>query len=193
MIMLRQSRWFLLVLILVLPSLACNLGSSKKADLPQPPSGQIIPNADASDRVEQNFYQAIQEASGNRTFRFRITNEEITSVVALALQERADIPLADPQIWFTAGKVYMTGTVEGIGPAALPALIVGIPQINANGQLEIKFDEAKMGSFDFPEATINNLTQTTNETLVDLQLDIQITAIEVLEGELLLAGKRTDQ
>lgn len=188
-----RSKWLALLMGLALFFLACGLGPSKKESLPQPPGGYIQPRQEAYDRTEQNFYQSLQEASGNHEARFRMTNEEVTTVVATSLQKRADIPITDPQVWFTAGKIYMTGMVEGVGPAALPALIVGIPKSNEQGQLEVEIDEAKVGSIDFPEAMIDNLSTTLNESLADLQLDIQITGIEVLEGELIVAGKRVSQ
>ncbi|MFQ5575431.1 MAG: hypothetical protein ACE5G8_00430 [Anaerolineae bacterium] len=185
-------RWCLLLFVLAVAGLACGLGS-KKDDLPQPPSGYIQPNEEASKRVQDNFNQSLQEASGSRQFRFRVTNEEITSIVAMALQKRADIPFSEPQIWFTAGKIHMTGKVEGVVPTPLPALIVAIPAVNSQGRLEVEISEARMGSLDFPEGVIENLTQTINETLADLQLNIEVTAIEVLEGEMLVAGKRINQ
>jgi hypothetical protein len=184
-----RNKWFILVVAMLLFFLACRIGP-EETSLPEPPGGYIAPNQEAYDRAEQNFYQSLQEAGGNHEARFRMTNEEVTTVVATALQKRADIPITDPQVWFTAGKIYMTGMVEGVGPAALPALIVGIPRINGQGQLEVEIDEAKVGSIDFPEAMIENITTTLNESLVDLQLDVQITGIEVLEGELIVAGKR---
>ncbi len=189
MIKVSFSRWYIVLSLFLLPLLACGLGP-KKTELPKPPSGYIEPNKDAVDRTRENFNQALQEASGNNEFRFRITNEEITSLVALELKKRADIPVSNPQIWFTAGKVYMTGKLEGLGPASVPALIVGIPTVNENDQLQVKLDEAKMGSFDVPDSVIENLTETINETLANIQLNIKVTAIDVLEGELLIAGKR---
>jgi len=184
--------WGLVIIILMFSGLACGL-SAKTTPLPAPPEGHIEPKPEAVERTEQNFNQAMQEASGNRQFRFRLTNEQATSLAAMGLQKRADIPFSEPQIWFTAGKIYITGKVEGVGPAALPALIVAIPAVNANGQLEITVEEAKMASFDFPQDAIDSLAQTINETLIDLQLKIQVTAIDVREGELLIAGKRTSQ
>jgi hypothetical protein len=185
----RHGRWFLVMLLLALPFLACRLGSQKEV-IPQPPSGHIEPNQEASKRVQENFNQAMQEASGNNEFRFRVSNEEITSIVAANLEKRPDIPFSKPQIWFTAGKIYVTGLVEGVGPTSFSALIVGVPKITPEGQLEIEIDEAKMGNLDLPENIVESLSETVNETLADLQLDIQITAIEVLEGEMLIAGKR---
>ncbi len=192
--MVKQKRiqWVAALVLLLASLLACGIGA-KETDMPKPPEGHITPKEEASQRVKANLNQSLQEATGKYEARFRITNEEITSIVADALQQRADIPFYEPQIWFTAGKMYVTGKIEGVGPTSLPALIVAIPKVNNKGQLEIEIEKAKMSNFDFPDSVIESLTQTANETLADLQLDIQITAIEVLEGEMIVAGKRVEQ
>ena len=188
----KRIQWVAALSLLLASLLACGIGP-KKADMPKPPEGHIAPKEEASQRVKANLNQSLQEATGKYEARFRITNEEITSIVADALQQRADIPFSEPQIWFTAGKMYVTGKIEGVGPTSLPALIVAIPKVNDKGQLEIEIEKAQMSNFDFPDSVIESLTQTANETLADLQLDIQITAIEVLEGEMIVAGKRVGE
>ncbi len=171
--------------------LACGIGRSA-TEIPQPSGGPIEPNQEASQRAQENFNQAFQESSNDHLFEMRISDEEITSLVALQLKQEAEIPLSEPQIWFKPGKVYITGKVEGVLPTALPALIVARPSVNSQGQLEITVDEARMGNFNLPDSLVENLTQTTNETLAELQLEIQIREVEALEGELLLSGTRVE-
>ncbi len=78
---LQAVHWVLVCFAMAIPFLACGSLGAKKTQAPQPPSGQIVPNEQASERVEENFNQAMQEASGNNEFRFRISNEEITSII----------------------------------------------------------------------------------------------------------------
>jgi len=177
--------------LLLLLALACGRAAPKTA-LPQPPGGYIQPDATASKRVQQNYRQALQESSARRPFRLLITSEEMTSLVALALKERPDIPFANPQIWFADGKIYITGEVTGLGPAGVPALIVAAPVVSEGKPVTLAIEQAKMGRFDFPEGVIENLTQTVNETLTDLQLDVEITAVEVREGAAVLTGRRVE-
>jgi hypothetical protein len=156
----------------------------------RPPGGQIVPSQEESQRAKQNFRQAWQEASNNRRFEFRVTDQEITSLVALEVKKEAQIPLAEPQIWFSGGKIYLSGKLSAGGPSPLPVLIVARPLINGNEQLIIQVDEAEMGNFKLPAAMVESLAQTINETLADPSLELQVESVEVLEGELVVIGRR---
>ncbi len=184
----------LLTSLLLFSLLACSIGLPKKETetLPQPPGGYIQPNDEAAKRAKSNLNQAVEEAKGGYETTFRITSEEITSVVAQLLQTRADVPLSNPQIWFTAGKIYMLSDFEGLGPASVSALIVMRPLVTDDGQLQVELVDAKMGAFTVPDAVIDNLTQTINETLANMQFNVEITGIDIREGEMIIAGKRTD-
>jgi len=193
----------IIFLLISLPVLACGWGRSRAViptptiaptptPLPQPPRGQITPQPTESQRAKQNFNQALQETGPDHAFQFRITSEEITSLAAIELRKQADIPVSEPQIWFTNGKIYLAGKVEGVGPSPVPALIVATPVINGNDQLQIQIEEAKMGNFKLPKAMVENLTKTINDTLADTPLEIEIEAVSVLEGELVITGRRTE-
>lgn len=187
----RYPQLWILMLLFALPFLACGLPSlkPKTESLPQPPSGYIEPNEESATRAKENFNQAVQESGGTQEIRYRITSEEITSLVANFLQERGDIPFTEPQIWFTAGKIYISGTFESIVPTKVTGLIVATPTVTEQGQLQLDLNEVKMGQFDVPDSMIENLSTTINETLINLQLDVTITAIDVLEGEMWIAGR----
>lgn len=187
----RHHLSWIFVLLFALPVLACSLPSfkPKTESIPQPPEGYIEPNEESATRAKENFNQAVQEAGNNQEIRYRITSEEITSLVADFLAERGDVPFTDPQIWFTAGKVYISGSFESIVPTKVTGLIVATPMVTENGALQLELNEVKMGQFDVPDSMIENLSTTINETLVNLQLDVTITAIDVVEGEMWIAGK----
>ena len=156
----------------------------------QPPGGQILPTREDAQRAKQNFRQALQEASDNHAFQFRITDQEITSLAALELTGQAALPLSELQIWFSEGRIHLTGKLAGVGPAPVSVLIVARPLLNSNDQLEIQIDDARMGNFKLPPAVVENLTQTINETLADTRLEIQIQSAKVLEGEMVITGTR---
>jgi hypothetical protein len=175
--------------LLVLTGLACNLGGQDQT--PSPPGGSITVNQEAADRLKQNFNQALQEATGTHEASLRITNEEITSLVAQELSETGRIPMNNPQVWFTSGRIYISGQVDAAGPVSLDSLIVATAVVE-EGRMVVKVEEAKMGSFAFPDTLIESITQTVNETLAGLQVDadLEITRIEILEGEMFVIGHR---
>jgi len=183
---------FVIVLsLLTLTGLACSLGGQQQDEAAGPPGGPIPVSEEAADRLRQNFYQALQEASGTHEASLRVTNEEITSLVARELAETGQIPLSNPQVWFTSGRIYITGEVNSFGPVNFGSLIVATAVVD-QGRMVVKVEEAQMGPFDFPETLVESMTQTVNETLAGIMIDadLDITRLEILEGEMFVVGTR---
>lgn len=189
-----MDRWssrkhiILALLLLFLAGLACGTGSSAVAEI-GPPGGSVPTSQQAADRLKQNFYQAIQEASGNRESQLRVTNEEVTSLVAKELTETGQIPLSNPQVWFTSGRIYISGQVRPFGPVNFDSIIVATAVVDG-GRLLVRVQEAQMGPFDFPETLLESITQTVNETLAGILIDLEIKRLEILEGEMFVVGAR---
>ena len=185
----RQTALSVVGLLIILASLACSPGNP--ANIPSPPGGQIPVSREAADRLRENFNREMQEASTGEEFRLFVTNEEITALVALTLQDTSSVPLSEPQVWFTAGRVYVTGTFSPFWPFRFQSLIVATAVVR-DGQVEVEFEEAQMGPLPFPQQVLESASESINETLVEMQLDLEVTALEILEGELQLAGTRRE-
>lgn len=134
--------------LLVLVGLACRLG--RQDETVSPPGDYIPVNLKAADILKQNFSQALQETTSTGEASLRITNEEITSLVAQELIETGRIPMSDPQVWFTSGRIYITGKVKPGGSIDFNSLIVAT-LIVEQGRMVVKVEEAKMGPFAFPD------------------------------------------
>lgn len=173
---------FFLVLLLVI--LACSSAAT-------PPAGNIEVSQAAADRLKDNFYQSIQEATLTRESQLRVTNEEITSLVVTELTETGQLPVSNPQIWFTAGQMYLSGQVRAFGVLNLDSFIVATVFVE-NGQMRMEVTEAQMGPFDFPATLLESITDTMNETLADITTasNIELTRVEILEGEMFVVGRR---
>jgi hypothetical protein len=186
--MARYRNLAIVLLTLIINTLACGLGGGSSQAI-QPPGGEIPVSQEASDRLEQNFYQALEEASPDHEAQLRLTNEEITSLVAQELSATGQIPMRDPQIWFTAGRIYITGKVQPAGPTSFDSVIIATAVVD-EGRLVVKVQEAQMGALGFPESMLESMTQTVNETLAGILIDIEITRLEILEGEMFVLGKQ---
>ena len=176
-------------LLIIVASLACTLGNP--GDIPSSPGGQIPVSQEAADRLKENFNREMQEASTGEEFRLFVTNEEITALVALTLQDTGSIPLSDPQVWFTSGRIYMTGTFSPFWPFRFRSLIVTTAVVS-DDQVEVEVERAQMGPLPFPRGVLETASESINETLAEMQLDLKITTLEILEGELQLAGTRRE-
>jgi hypothetical protein len=173
-------------IMLTLPVLACGGGGESEIG---PPGGSIPVSQEAAERLKNNFYQALQEATVDHEAQLRVTNEEATSLFATELVETGSIPLSNPQVWFTSGRIFITGGVRPFGPFEFNSLIVASAIVD-DGQLNVSVQEAQMGMFDFPDAILASITDTVNETLAGLLLDLDITRLEILEGEMIVLIRR---
>lgn len=182
--------WLIVVVVtLIVAGLACSLNPGNPGDIPSPPGGQIPVSSEAADRLKENFHREMQEASTGDEFRLFVTNEEITSLVTLSLEETSGIPLTDPQVWFTAGRIFLTGTFSPVWPFQFGSLIVATAVVH-DGQIRMQVERAQMGPFPFPERVLDSTSQSINETLVEMQMDLVVTNLQILEGELQVAGTR---
>jgi hypothetical protein len=182
-----QSRKLLLLLMLLIgPVLACGSGSEPEIG---PPGGPIPVSQDSADRLKDNFYQALEEATADHEAQLRITNEEVTSLFTKELVETGRIPMSNPQIWFTSGRIFITGGIKPAGPLEFDSLIVATAVVD-DGQLVVNVQEAQMGMFGFPDAILDSITATVNETLATILIDLDITRLEILEGEMFVLGRR---
>ncbi len=183
----RRTALSMVGLLILVASLACAAG--RTGDVPAPPGGQIPVSQEAADRLKDNFNREMQEASSGEEFRLFVTNEEITALAALTLQDTGSIPLSDPQVWFTSGRIYITGTFSPFWPFRFRSLIIATAMVQ-EGQVKVEVERAQMGPLPFPNRVLESASQSINETLVEMQLDLDITTLEILEGELQLAGTR---
>jgi hypothetical protein len=168
-------------------TLAC--GNSFTAAKPTPPHGPIVVSEAAAEQLKQNTFQALQEATLSNEAVVRVTNEQATSVVALEITRTGQVPITEPQIWFTPNQIHLTGVATGLGPVAADVYMTGKINI-VQGKLEVEVVEAKLGAFDFPQTTLVSLTQTVNEALADAAWEITVTQVELIDGEMIIRGKK---
>jgi hypothetical protein len=172
------------IFLLTLACGPCNLFSAEAPTPPHPISVSTESAAQLQSRIQQNL-----GGEPGKQFIMRMTDAEVTSLIAIRLSEYDDSPVADPQIWFTRGKVYGTGRLVNVLPIETKFYIVASPRIQ-DGQVVIAIEESSAGAFPIPEQALNMLSQSINETVDELQLDLQVTALEILEGEAILKGIR---
>lgn len=168
-------------------TLACGYNYSPAK--PTPPNGPIVVSEAAAEQLKQNTFQALQEATLLHEAEIRVTNEQATSVVALEMTRSGQVPISDPQIWFTPQQIHLTGVATGLGPVAADVYITGKLNI-VQGKLVVEVTEAKLGAFDFPQTTLVSLTQTANEALAEAAWEITVTQVEIVDGEMIIRGKR---
>jgi len=171
--------------ILLWAILACGPCGWLSRSGPKLPDRSIEITEEAAQRFQEKLREAA-ESQGKGPIRLQFSDQELTSFINLRLEERADMPLVEPRIWFTQGKIYMSGELHSEEvPLSGRAVIVASAQV-ADGRIQISIDQATIGRVPIPRAFLDTLSQRVNDILGRAQLHIKVERLEILEGEVIL-------
>ncbi|MGD2206322.1 MAG: hypothetical protein PVH17_06050 [Anaerolineae bacterium] len=173
--------------LLVFLALACGPCSILSAELPTPPH-PIAVSTEAAGQLEARIRQNIRGESGQQ-FILRMTDAEVTSLVATELARYDESPVTDPQIWFTKGKIYGTGRLVNVSPIKTDFYVIALARIQ-DGKVMVEIEEISAGALPIPDSVLDTISQSVNETVDEIQLDVRITVLEILEGEMIVKGIR---
>ena len=177
----------ILIAVLVLLGTACGPCNLLSADLPTPPH-TIGVSTEAAAQLESRIQQNLGGEPGKQ-FIMRMSDAEVTSLVATKLAEYDESPVSEPQIWFTRGKIYGTGRLVNVLPLKTAFYVVAMPRIEGD-RVVVDIEESSAGALLIPDGLLDTISQSINETVDEMQLDVTVTALEVLEGEIIVKGIR---
>jgi hypothetical protein len=181
----RTQPWPLGLALLCLAALACSLGST-----PTPPASPIPVSTEAAGQIEDLWQSAIENAQ-NGQVTVVVTEEQLTSYVAVRLAEQPDAPFDDVQIFLRDGKMTLFGnaTVRGI---TAPAQVVLSVSNTAEGRLQVSIDEADFGPVPVPESMLDTLSEGLNEMMSGdfgpQATGVRITSVAIADGQMSLTG-----
>ena len=184
----HSKRRLLLLILLVLPLLAC--GRSRQSDRRLTLPCQPTISEAAADRLEEKI-QPLLEGKGAEVFTLQTTGDEVTSYLVRMLEENpGESPVENPRVCFTPGRVHVAGRFVHVLPARFEGLVVATPHL-ADGRLVINITQASAGSVRLPGVLLGTLSRTINETIDELETEIRFNAIEVGEGQITVTGHRS--
>lgn len=183
----RITPFRLVCAVLVLLSLACSPCNLLSRVSPTPPH-RIAVSTEAAGQLKARIEQNLNSQPGQQ-FILRMSDGEVTSLLSTELAQVDESPVADPIVWFTKGKIYATGKLVNIVPVSANFYMLASPQIQ-DGKVVITIDEFSAGALPIPRALLDKISQSINQTIDDLQLEVQVSALEILEGEVIVKGMR---
>jgi hypothetical protein len=178
----------LLIPFILLVGLACgpcNLLSG--GDMPTP-AHPIAVSTEAAGQLESRIEQNLGGEPGKQ-FILRVTDAEITSLLATELAKYDESPVREPQIWFSGGNIHGTGKLVNVLPVETEFYVVASARI-LDQKIAVEILEFSAGAMPVPQSVLGAISQSINETVEDLQIDVQVTALEILEGEAIIQGIR---
>jgi hypothetical protein len=177
----------LLIPLLLLVGLACGPCNLLSSELPTP-AHPIAVSTEAAGQLESRIQQNLGGEPGKQ-FILRVTDAEITSLLATELARYDESPVREPQIWFSGGNIHGTGTLVNILPVETEFYVVASARI-LDGKITVEILEFTAGAVPVPQSVLDTISQSINETVEEAQVDVQVTALEILEGEAIIQGVR---
>jgi uncharacterized protein YpmS len=167
--------------------LACGPCNLLSREVPTPPE-RIVVSTEAAGQLESRIQQNLSGEPGKQ-FILQMTDTEVTSLLATELAKYGESPVIDPKVWFTKGKVYGTGRLVNVVPIDTDFYVVATTRIE-DGKIVVEISEISAGTLPLPDSVLEMISQSINETVEEIQLDVEVTALEILEGEALIKGRR---
>ena len=182
----RSTLFRFIIPIVVLLGLACGPCGLLSGSIPTPPHVRLpyLPKRPANWNRASN-----RTCSGQpgQQFILRMSDEEVTSLVATKLAQYDGSPVTNPVIWFTKGKIYGTGTLVNCFADRHRILYhryCSRPGWQGRGRDGKSFHRRPAVA----QAALDTISQSINETVEESQLDVEVTDLEILEGEIMIKG-----
>jgi hypothetical protein len=174
-------------LVLLLAVLACGPCGWLTEPEPRQPDRPLQITEDAALTFEEKLLGS-WEAQREDQFLLQFTDDELTSYLNLKLQDTDLVPISEPRVWLTRGKIYVSGRLNMPQlPLSGQAVIVTSARV-VDERIQMTIDQATIGRVPIPRAVLRSLEDTVNGALSQAQMDVRVLQLELLEGEAIVAA-----
>ena len=176
--------------VLVLGLLAANMACSISLGGPTPPASPIAVSTEAAGELESIWEGAISNANGG-PISVVITEEQLTSYVALKLAESPNPILQDTQEYLRDGKMLLYGQATIKDIKAQTQVTIGV-STTAEGRLVATLEEADFGPVPVPASVLASLSDALNAVLTG-QLGapatgLTIQSVTIADGQMAISA-----
>lgn len=180
-------RFVWLIIALALASLACDLSVGG----PTPPASPIAVSTEAAGELTNLWSSAATSVPQGGELSLKLTEAQLTSFVALRLQDQPDAPLKDIQVFLRDGKIQLFGNAQA-GNLKTTALVVIAVGVSPEGVVSFTAEKADFGPLPVPSALLDSVSKTLNEAFTgnigSTATGLKITNIAIAEGEMVITG-----
>lgn len=160
---------------------------------PTPPASPIPVSATSAHEVT-DLLQAAATSAATGSVTVTFTEQQLTSAVALYLQDNATDPqLTNPQVFLRDGKIQLYGTavVQGL---TVDATFVIAPTVSADGALSFTAESGSFGPISVPDDVLAQVTDTLNEwatgSIAPALTGVRLSDVVVADGLLTVTGSK---
>jgi hypothetical protein len=184
-----MSRFFYSLLpvgALLFASLACAVTVAG----PTPPASPIPVSTEAAGQLAEVWKQALTHAE-NGQVNVVITEEQLTSFLAIKLAEQENPPLTNPQVFLRDNKIRIYGDAKAQDVTTTAVIVLSVV-VTPEGTLALSVDSAALGPVSLPASALDQLTTVLNTALTgqggELTTGFKITSAVIVDGQLAIVG-----
>ena len=158
---------------------------------PERPGDKILTSDSAGLEAKSMLENSLPQPGSMTTVT--ITEQQLTSWIAMELKNNPDLPLNDIQVYLRDGKVQIWGMVNG-SESTTSALIVGELKIDANKYPYFKIESMQIGQQVVPGMFVSQMETWLNQSLsqaINQQASgLQLVSLKVTSGLITVSGTR---
>ncbi len=179
-------RHFFALTLIITAALACQLGGDAFQETERIP---IL--TDDAVIMSQKLEQAVQEAKQTGTFTIEMTEQQLTSYVALNLAKSNQVPITNLQIRLRDDQIWINGDAQQDN-IQLPLSVAVKVGVDSTGSLLIEFTSDKIGPFTLPRIMLDTIEQQVEKVFLEQVAKVgEATVIEEIsigEGSMKIRG-----
>jgi hypothetical protein len=177
----RSGNPGILVLALSVCALACLPCKTSASLVPTPMRTVLVSTEEAQEFVSTLTNGLVPDQEGR--FTLIVTEEELTSYVALSMSES----IIAPQILLADGQIYLYGTI--VSPVEAPVTVMATIEVD-RGEAHIDIQSVSVDGFPIPETFIEAFTQQLDGFIsaTQSQENAEIANVEIEEGAIVISG-----
>jgi tetratricopeptide (TPR) repeat protein len=158
---------------------------------PERPGAEIMVSENAGTEAKSAFEKTLFQPGALNSVS--ITEQQITSWLAMGMSKNPDLPLSDVQVYLRNGKVQIWGMVNGTEEST-SALIVGTVSIGNNKQPYFRIESLQIGQQVVPNLLLTQVENWANQSIQDAIEKyipgLELMNVNVTNGMISISGMR---
>jgi hypothetical protein len=185
--MMKKNRIWIAILLLAGASLACNLGLNG-VKTPEP---RIPVSTEAVQSLEETAANSYNEFQQTGQVNLTVTEEQLTSVVALELAKQETDSISNPQVLLRDGQIQLSGDVHTQGISA-PGRVIMEVDVDSDGRPGLRIVSATVGPFPLPDSLLENVETRLNraflQKLDEMAPNLVVESVVIADGSMTISG-----
>ena len=176
-------------IVLLLASMACTIFVGG----PDYPTQTVPVSTEEVQSMQAQIEQALAAGAETGVVTLQITESQLTSFIALKMQEQANPPFTEPQVFLRNGQMQMVGKIDRGMFAANMLITMNVSIDPATNMPKIEVASADFGPIPAPEGLNAAISAVIDEaftgSLGPVALGFRLETISIADGIMTLTGR----